>query len=131
MGSSPDGYCLVKLYLSVRKHRIRKVHQLVLEAFVGTCPVGLEVRHLDDNKSNNRLTNLCYGTRSQNQLDRHGRGSLKGERHHQAKLSAKDVCLIRADSMVGVGTRKLAAKHGVSKHTIQRIVARRSWKHIA
>ena len=47
-----------------------RVHKLVLEAFVGRCPGGLEARHLDDDPDNNCLRNLTYGTRSQNMLDR-------------------------------------------------------------
>jgi hypothetical protein len=46
------------------------VHHLVLEAFVGPRPDGLECRHLDDVKSNNHVSNLCWGTGSENRLDR-------------------------------------------------------------
>ena len=50
------------------------VHRLVMEAFVGPKPPGLETRHLDGDPTNNRLSNLRYGTVSENQLDsvRHG-----------------------------------------------------------
>lgn len=50
------------------------VHRLVLGAFVGPCPEGEEVRHLDGNQRNPKLTNLAYGTSSENRLDtiRHG-----------------------------------------------------------
>lgn len=47
-----------------------QVHQLVMLAFVGPCPPGLEVRHLDSNPRNNALTNLVYGTRAENARDR-------------------------------------------------------------
>jgi hypothetical protein len=52
----------------------RLVHQLVAAAFIGPRPEGLEVRHLDGDKDNCRLANLCYGTRSENTFDqvRHG-----------------------------------------------------------
>jgi hypothetical protein len=52
-----------------------KGHQLVLAAFVGPCPSWADqIRHLDGNPTNNRLSNLRYGTRSENQFDavRHG-----------------------------------------------------------
>jgi hypothetical protein len=50
------------------------VHVLVAAAFLGPCPDGQEVRHLDGDKLNNCLDNLIYGTRSENNLDtvRHG-----------------------------------------------------------
>lgn len=51
------------------------VHRLVLAAFVGPCPTGMETLHWDDVPSNNHLSNLRYGTRSENKLDlvRNGR----------------------------------------------------------
>jgi hypothetical protein len=61
----PDGYCVV----GVKKGMVR-LHRLVLLAFVGPCPEGKECRHLDGNRQNNRLTNLCWGTRSENAQDR-------------------------------------------------------------
>lgn len=52
------------------------LHRVVLAAFVGPCPTGMETRHLDGNRTNNRLTNLAYGTPRENGLDRvrHGTG---------------------------------------------------------
>ena len=47
-----------------------QVHQLVMLAFVGPCPEGMEVRHLDSNPANNALTNLTYGTKAENARDR-------------------------------------------------------------
>lgn len=50
------------------------VHRLVMEAFVGPCPDGLEVRHLNGDPDDNRVRNLAYGTHAENALDmlRHG-----------------------------------------------------------
>jgi hypothetical protein len=42
------------------------VHRLVLLAFVGPCPAGHEVLHLNHQPADNRLENLRYGTRSEN-----------------------------------------------------------------
>lgn len=67
------GYLVVTLAVGGRQVR-RKVHQLVAAAFIGPCPPGMEVRHLNGDPSDNRPVNLAYGTHSQNQLDsvRHG-----------------------------------------------------------
>ena len=35
--------------------RDKLVHRLVLEAFVGPCPEGMETRHLNGKRSDNRL----------------------------------------------------------------------------
>lgn len=45
------------------------IHRLVMLAFVGPCPEGEEVRHLDGNPGNNTLANLAYGTHGQNNRD--------------------------------------------------------------
>src|SRR5262245_23559473 len=39
--------------------RSRRVHRLVLEAFVGPCPPGKLCRHLDGDSGNSRLDNLA------------------------------------------------------------------------
>lgn len=63
--------------------RWRPIHQLVMAAFVGAIPEGLEVRHLDGDPSNNALTNLRYGTHSENMLDavRHGTHAEASKTH--------------------------------------------------
>lgn len=62
-----------------------RVHRLVLAAFVGPLPDGLEVRHLDDDPNNNHRTNLVYGTRSENMRDR----VVNGIHHNAAKTHCK------------------------------------------
>lgn len=54
--------------------RTRAIHILMAEAFIGPRPEGMEVRHLNGDKTDNRLENLAYGTHSENMLDtvRHG-----------------------------------------------------------
>ena len=44
----------------------RYVHLLVLEAFVGPRPPGMEALHGDDERDNNRLDNLSWGTHAVN-----------------------------------------------------------------
>jgi hypothetical protein len=55
------------------------VHNLVLEAFVGPCPEGMEACHLNDVPDDNRLANLRWGTRSDNMRDR-----VRNGKHHNA-----------------------------------------------
>lgn len=54
------------LTVAVGRGNSRLVHQLVLEAFVGPRPEGMEVLHLNHQPTDNRLANLRYGTRSEN-----------------------------------------------------------------
>lgn len=60
-------------FVSLWKDKTRSkkyVHRLVLEAFVGDAPEGHEACHIDDLPANNHLSNLRWGTRSDNLLDR-------------------------------------------------------------
>jgi hypothetical protein len=58
----------------------RRIHQLVAEAFLGPCPEGQEIRHLDGNPANNAVSNLAYGTRGDNEQDK-----LRHGTHHNAR----------------------------------------------
>lgn len=57
------------------KRVMKSVHLLVLAAHVGPLPQGKETRHINGDSLDNRLTNLVYGTKSENAHDtvRHGR----------------------------------------------------------
>lgn len=67
----PDrrGYLMVDLYRG-GVQRTHKVHRLVLTAFTGPCPDGMEACHGDDRPDNNRLTNLRWDTSGGNAADR-------------------------------------------------------------
>lgn len=75
-GVHPKGYLRVGLYGESRdgaRYRYSPntltVHQLVMQAFVGPCPDGMEIRHLDGDPTNNALSNLRYGTHAENVAD--------------------------------------------------------------
>lgn len=59
------------------------VHSLVTKTFIGPRPDGLVVRHLDGDPQNNTISNLVYGTHSENARDtvRHGRHHLASRTH--------------------------------------------------
>lgn len=71
--ANEDGYQTVR-FCKNAKHHFYRVHRLVAIAFLGAPPPGHEVRHLDGQPSNNKLSNLAWGTDSENGLDqvRHG-----------------------------------------------------------
>lgn len=57
------------LVISLGRGNRFRVSHLVLEAFVGARPEGCLARHLDDDKSNNNVSNLAWGTYSENAHD--------------------------------------------------------------
>lgn len=63
-----NGYYLVSLRKNGANFVIR-IHCLVLLAFVGPRPEGLEICHADGDKSNNCLDNLRYDTHENNVFD--------------------------------------------------------------
>jgi len=69
-----QGYHTVDLSNRVSR-KIRTVHRLVLSAFVGECPPGMEACHNDGRRSNNVLSNLRWDTPSNNQRDRVAHGT--------------------------------------------------------
>jgi hypothetical protein len=67
-GVDDRGYLTVCLRRDGRQRQVR-VHVLVLLAFKGPCPKGMEGLHRNDVKTDPRLDNLYYGTHTQNHAD--------------------------------------------------------------
>jgi hypothetical protein len=107
--------------------KLRKVHLLVLEAFVGPRPDGMEGCHGSAGQRDNSLPNLRWDTPSANQLDRIRDGTdMRGEKHYNSKLSREDVALIR--QLRGVITQEnLGSMFGVGRTTVSAVQCGDSW----
>ena len=106
----------------------RLVHQLVLEAFVGPRPEYCEARHLDGDPSNNKLDNLAWGTKAENQADKLKHGTiLRGTANPAHKLKEIDVLAIRASNKRQVDLAKI---YGVSQAVISAVRLRKIWKDV-
>ena len=128
-GSS--GYKFIVLSVNSKKYT-RLIHRLVLETYIGTCPMGMESRHLDGNKQNNRIKNLCWGTPQENELDkiRHGT-KTRGEQCSWAKLTEQDVRMIIYMYRTGLFTQdEIAPQYGISRATVSDIIREKSWRHL-
>jgi predicted transcriptional regulator len=120
-------------HLNVHLGRVdrRSVHTLVLEAFVGPRPDGTECRHLDGNPANNRVENLAWGTKLQNEADKVRHGTLlTGEKHPNVTVTEADVREILAIRGAGKRIEEIARWFGVSGATIRRIVHGQTWRNI-
>lgn len=130
-----NGYLFVQLRIAPCRRKFMQVHALVLEAFVGPCPPGMEARHFPDrDKTKNVVGNLSWGTRQENADDRttHGTASAAyGEDHHKAKLTVVQVVEARALSTAGEPVANLARRYGVDYGTMQKAVLRKTWKTVA
>lgn len=115
----------------------RYIHALVMEAFVGPYPPGMEVNHVDGVKVNNRLANLEYATHPENNLHAYRLGlkdpatcASPGSRNGRAKLDETDISAVR--EMGATHTcAEVAARFGLSPAAAHRIIARKSWRHVA
>lgn len=108
-----------------------QVHRLVLDAFVGPRPDGMECRHLDGNPANNRLENLAWGTRAENMADRTRLGEHNpplGEQRANAVLTEADVRKIRRLHDEGMGGSAIARSLGININTTFSVIHRRCWK---
>lgn len=72
-----SGHLTVSLYRD-RQTKLVKIHLLVLGAFVKPRPPGMITRHLNGDPTDNRLSNLTYGTYKENLEDDILNGILKG-----------------------------------------------------
>lgn len=123
-------YPRVTLTVDFQKRTV-SVHTLVLEAFAGPAPKGMECRHLDGKKLNNRLDNLRWGTHPENEADKDLHGSrFYGEDIAQAVLTEADVRYIRRAHSRGRKQYELARQFNVSKATICRAVNGKCWSHV-
>lgn len=113
-------------YRQVNFHRDRKqtthhVHRLVLSTFNGPAPEGMQVRHLNGDRSDITLGNLAWGTQLQNMQDQ--------RRHGTHKNSVKTHC---PAGHPYAGDNLLVDKHGnrrcakCRRETWRRVSARRS-----
>ncbi len=125
-----DGYPCV----TVRKCGVptrRTVHSMILEALVGPRPIGCVARHLDDDKTNNHVDNLAWGTPKQNSEDMIKNGhSLRGEKARRSKLTESDIKQIRVLYANHIPRKDIAVKYGISPTHVWLIGTYQSWKHI-
>ena len=107
-----------------------QTHRLVLEAFVGSCPEGMECRHFPDrNPANNNLSNLSWGTRSKNYDDRRTHETTNdGERNGRSKLTREKVSKIRKIYSKGMRQIDIAKKFDISQSLVSAIVRKECWK---
>lgn len=105
------------------KCKYKGVHNLVLLSFIGECPKGMEIRHLNSNPSDNKLSNLKYGTRSENMID-----AAKLSRCGSQKLTINNVHQIRRLHNEGLSNREIAERFKVDRCTVRDIITKKTYK---
>ena len=124
--------CLLFSIRAEGKTYMTRAHRLVLTAFVGPCPDGMEGCHYNGDPLDNRLENLRWDTHDANIQDMHGRFSppptFYGENHPTTKITAEDVSWIRSIKKWPRGKfKEVAQRLGIHPMTVSRIAKGRSW----
>lgn len=129
--ANQGGYLYVRLVSLDGSQSHSRISRMVLSAFDRMPNQGEEACHKDGIRTNNRLSNLRWDTRTGNQGDRvaHGTHSI-GERNPSAVLDVSKVLEIRELLSSGVTYRAVSDKYGISMSTVYNIKARRKWAHV-
>ena len=117
------GYHRISL---TRNHREQtfSVARLVLLAFVGECPRGLESAHLNGIRHDNRLENLCWTTHTNNELHKKYHGTF----NPRYKLSQAIMRDIATQVITGASVYAAAVKYGVSPSMIYKHLEGMTWR---
>lgn len=118
LSKNVHGYCVVSLGYG----NTRLVHRLVAEEFLNNSnPLRVEVAHNNGIPDDNRVSNLRWATKAENQLDRIAHGThMRGERAAYAKFSNKEAAELRKVICSSSNSNvEIARIYGVSHETIR------------
>lgn len=120
-----NGYWRCSLRVKDKQCR-RFVHRLVLEAFVGPCPKGMEACHKDDNPLNNELGNLKWDTHQANVRNR----EWNGKNNPSSKYTEEQVIEMRQQAQAGKTLVEISRHFGVPQNYLGKIIRGQAWRHI-
>lgn len=111
-------------------------HRHAWQLVNGPIPCGMSVLHRCDNRPCIRPDHLFLGTKSDNMRDMVSKGRgwhpvFRGERSKWSRLTASDVVDIRRRKATGESSVSIAARYTTSDNSVNRIVRRARWAHLA
>ena len=110
--------------------KLWNAHRLSYSLFIGKIPDEIQVLHHCDNPPCVNPDHLFLGTQIDNINDmvrKNRQRSVKGEKHHLAKLDWPKAYEIKWLSAMGYSTRKLARMYNVARSNIQFVAANKTW----
>ena len=111
------------LVVSFGRYDKELVHRVIYKTFIGELEEGKVIRHLNDNPSDNRVSNLKQGTQKENVED-----ALKNKKF-KTKLTEEDV--VRIKVLKGYKKRKIVAQEfNVSEGTIKNVWNNKTWRYL-
>lgn len=127
-----DGYQTTHLHFKGNRSFVY-VHRLILEAFVGPCPLDQQACHNDGNSAHNQLNNLRWDTCSQNNLDKRKHGTAQiGERSGASRFFNEQVQTVRwLYEITDLNQIQLACMLGTYQAVISNIIRYKTWSHLS
>lgn len=129
-----SGYFGLKLFNGSKNYKSFKIHQLVAQNFLIKMENETEINHKNGIKTDNRLENLEWCSRSENQKHAYKlnlQPSRKGEAHPRSQLTASQVKEIRRTYIPYKYTvQQLSKEYGVSYKLISNIIYKKTWQSI-
>ena len=123
MQLSPLSHSLGYVYVTMQHDTGRRlkpyVHRLVCHAFIGPIPSGMEVDHIDHDRSNNNISNLRYLSHKENQ------GRIRPRVLSMSQI--EEICRLYTPKRsrwckVEWGQKELSAKFGVHQTVISHVL---------
>lgn len=109
------------------KKSLRLVHRLVAESFFGLIPEGVDVCHGMGGPLDNRVENLSFGTRTENNQDKIEQRKLDPDRKYK-KLSVNDVREIRRLLAERETHKFITSRFNVSRGLVSKISCGATWR---
>lgn len=104
-----------------RKPTGHDFHSLMALTFLGFRPEKHDVSHIDGNRLNNSLNNLCYESRAANVC------RVSSHKSGYTRMTAARVRKIRSSK---IAAHILAERYGISKTQVWRIKRRIAWSNL-
>jgi hypothetical protein len=103
------------------------VHQLAALQRFGKVVLneGIEVRHLNNDSTDNSQNNIAFGTRAENEMDKDPETRKKVAKiaaSKRRKLTKNQLEALRKDRSSGMNYKQLSQKYGIQKSTISYIL---------
>ena len=114
----PDKYRGYSRYALCKDNKVKRhfAHRLVYQTFVGEIKEGLHIHHIDENPSNNHISNLMPATPLENShYSREKAGYI---------LYEKDVKYIRSNNLT---VKEVVNKYGISPRHALRVIKKERW----